>query len=118
LWTSTIIFCVHFPEEVETFTLEECENESKGHWYYRQMLGSANCQGGKLLHTLSGNLSWQVEHHLFPDLPAHRHAEMSPKVQKIAEELGIPNRTGSFFKQYSSVLKCILVHSLPAQKTA
>ncbi len=118
LWTSTIIFCGHFPEEVETFSIEECENETKGHWYYRQMLGSANFHGSTLLHTLSGNLSFQVEHHLFPDLPAHRYAEISPKVQAIAKELGIPYHTGSFFKQYSGVVKRILVHSLPEPKTA
>ena len=64
------------------------------------------------------NLSFQVEHHLFPDLPAHRYAEISPKVQAIAKELGIPYHTGSFFKQYSGVFKRILVHSLPEPKTA
>jgi fatty acid desaturase len=93
LWTSTIIFYGHFPEEVETFSIEECKNESKGHWYYRQMLGSANFQGSELLHTITSNLSFQVEHHLFPDLPALSYAEVSPKVQKIAKELGIPYHT-------------------------
>ena len=116
LWASTIIFCGHFPEEVQTFSMEECENESKGHWYYRQMLGSANFTGSRWLHILSGHLSFQVEHHLFPDIPAHRYVEISPQVQKIAKEFGIPYHTGSFFKQYGTVLKRILVHSLPEPK--
>ena len=42
---------------------------SRGRWYLRQMLGSANITGGKLFHIMSGNLSHQIEHHLFPDLP-------------------------------------------------
>ena len=116
LWSSSIIFCGHFPEEVKTFSIQECNEESKGHWYYRQMLGSANFNGGPLLHTLSGNLSFQIEHHLFPDIPAHRYAEISPRVQKVAKELGIPYHSGSFLRQYSTVIKRILVHSLPGPK--
>ena len=42
-------------------------------WYFRQILGSANLTGGKLFHLLSGNLSHQIEHHLFPDVPARRY---------------------------------------------
>ena len=49
VWAFNIIFCGHFPAGVATFTEEECENESRGHWYYRQLLGSANITGGKLL---------------------------------------------------------------------
>jgi hypothetical protein len=43
-----IIFCGHFPADVESFTEEETENESRGQWYLRQILGSANISGGKL----------------------------------------------------------------------
>ena len=73
IWAFNIIFCGHFPAGVATFTEEECEDESRGHWYYRQLLGSANITGGKLFHIMTGNLSHQIEHHLFPDLPARRY---------------------------------------------
>ena len=76
LWAFTIIFCGHFPEGTHEFTEEEAANETRGEWYYRQLLGSANLTGGKLFHILAGNLSHQIEHHLFPDLPAHRYAEI------------------------------------------
>ncbi len=79
LWAFTIIFCGHFPEGTHEFTEEETENETRGEWYYRQMLGSANLTGGKLFHILAGNLSYQIEHHLFPDLPAHRYGEISER---------------------------------------
>ena len=69
-----IIFCGHFPDGVEEFSEEEVENETRGGWYLRQMLGSANLTGSRLFHILSGNLSHQIEHHLFPDIPAHRYA--------------------------------------------
>ena len=79
LWAFTIIFCGHFPDGTQEFTEEETENETRGEWYYRQLLGSANLTGGELFHILAGNLSFQIEHHLFPDLPAHRYAEIAAR---------------------------------------
>lgn len=113
LWTSTVIFCGHFTEGVETFSQAECENESKGQWYYRQMLGSSNFTGPRWFHILTGHLSCQIEHHLFPAIPAHRYIDMAPKVQAIAEKYGITYNTGSFFKQYSTVLRRVFRYSLP-----
>ena len=72
VWSYMIIFCGHFPDGTQEFTVEETKGESRGMWYFRQVLGSANLTGGKLFHILSGNLSHQIEHHLFPDMPAHR----------------------------------------------
>ena len=44
LWSFTIIFCGHFPDGVATFTEEEAADESRGGWYLRQLLGSANIE--------------------------------------------------------------------------
>jgi fatty acid desaturase len=113
LWSFTIIFCGHFPEGTEQFTEEETENETRGEWYYRQLLGSANLTGGKLFHVLAGNLSFQIEHHLFPDLPAHRYAEISLEVREIRERYGIPDNTGSLSRQFGSVVRKIVKLALP-----
>ncbi len=113
LWAFTIIFCGHFPDGTEQFTEEETESETRGEWYYRQMLGSANLTGGKLFHILAGNLSFQIEHHLFPDLPAHRYAEISGEVQEIRERYGIPYNTGPLHKQFGSVVRKIVKLALP-----
>ncbi|KAA1175982.1 acyl-CoA desaturase [Marinobacter salinexigens] len=113
LWSSTVIFCGHFTQDAETFTEEECENESKGHWYLRQLTGSSNFTGGKWVHLLSGHLSYQIEHHVFPDLPAHRYPEISEKVQAVCRKHGIHYNTGSFARQYGTVLKRIMTYSLP-----
>ncbi|MDO3720730.1 acyl-CoA desaturase [Marinobacter sp. chi1] len=113
LWSSTVIFCGHFTQQAETFTEAECEGESRGHWYLRQLTGSSNFTGGKWLHLLSGHLSFQVEHHLFPDLPAHRYPEISEQVQAVCQKHGLPYNTGSFARQYGSVLKRIAAFSLP-----
>ncbi len=113
LWAFTIIFCGHFPDGTEQFTEEETENETRGEWYYRQMLGSANLTGGKLFHILAGNLSYQIEHHLFPDLPAHRYGEISEEVREIRERYGIPYNTGPLYKQFGSVVRKIVKLALP-----
>lgn len=111
LWTSTVIFCGHFTEDAQTFTVEECENESKGQWYYRQILGSSNLEGSRLFHILTGHLSHQIEHHLFPDIPAWRYPQMGQAVQKVCENHGIPYNTGGFWQQYRTVLERVWTHS-------
>ena len=113
--TFTIIFCGHFPAGVKVFSEAECENESQGHWYYRQLLGSANISGGKLFHIMSGNLSHQIEHHLFPDVPAHRYAELSIGVREACERQGLPYNSGSLWKQSATVWAKIFRLALPAR---
>ncbi|MFD4183088.1 fatty acid desaturase family protein [Rhodococcus sp. NPDC058514] len=113
LWTYSIIFCGHFPTGVQTFSEEETAEETQGQWYVRQMLGSANIEGSPLFHIMSGNLSHQIEHHLFPDVPAHRYPEMAPHVKALCEKHGLPYNTGGFFKQIGSVWGKIFKLALP-----
>jgi NADPH-dependent stearoyl-CoA 9-desaturase len=117
VWSFTIIFCGHFPEGTHEFTEEETENESRGEWYYRQLLGSANLSGSRPFHILSGNLSFQIEHHLFPDLPANRYAEISTEVREICERYGIPYNVGPLGRQFGSVVKKICRLALPDRKS-
>lgn len=114
LWSFTIIFCGHFPEGTQEFSEEETQDETRGQWYFRQLLGSANLEGGPLFHILSGNLSHQIEHHLFPDLPANRYAEISVEVREICERYGLPYNTGPLGKQFGSVVKKICRLALPS----
>ena len=100
VWAYAIIFCGHFPDQTYTFTEEEVEDESRGGWYVRQLLGAANIEGGPLFHVTSGNLGYQVEHHLFPDLPSTRYAEIAPQVKDICERYGLPYNSGPFGQQW------------------
>ena len=113
LWTFSIIFCGHFPDGVERFTEEDVVDESRGGWYARQVLGSANIEGSKVFHILSGNLSHQIEHHLFPDLPSNRYGELAPRVRAICEQYGIPYNSRSFSRQFGSVIRRIARRALP-----
>src|SRR6185503_10833073 len=80
-WSNAIIFCGHFPDQTYTFSQEETKDESRGAWYVRQLVGAANIEGSPLFHVASGNLGYQVEHHLFPDMPSSRYAEIAPRIK-------------------------------------
>ncbi len=117
LWSYMIIFCGHFPDGALHFTEEEIEDETRAEWYLRQILGSANFEGGEALHILSGNLGYQIEHHLFPDLPSNRYAEIAERVRPLCQHYGIPYTTGPLHRQYGQVLRTIMKLSLPNKFT-
>jgi NADPH-dependent stearoyl-CoA 9-desaturase len=112
-WAHAVIFCGHFPEGVETFPEEQLEGETRGQWYVRQMMGSANLSGGKVFHTMTGNLSHQIEHHIFPDIPSNRYVEIAPRVREICKRYGLNYTTGPLTKQYGTVLRKISRYALP-----
>jgi NADPH-dependent stearoyl-CoA 9-desaturase len=118
LWSHTIIFCGHFPEGVSTFTEDQIANETRHEWYLRQLQGSANIEGTPLFHILTGNLSHQIEHHLFPDLPSNRYGEIAPKVRALCEKYGVHYETGSLSRQYGSMWKRLFRLSLPSWSPA
>jgi linoleoyl-CoA desaturase len=113
LWSHSIIMCGHFPEGVETFEKTSIEGETRGEWYVRQMLGSANISGSKLLHIMSGNLSHQIEHHLFPDLPSNRYAEVAPKVRALFDKYDLRYVSRPLPQQVYSAWHRIVRLSLP-----
>ena len=113
VWANAIIFCGHFPDGAEKFTKTDMIGETKGQWYLRQMLGSANFEGGPALRFMSGNLCHQIEHHLYPDLPSSRLHEISVRVRQVCEKYDLPYTTGSFLVQYGKTWRTIAKLSLP-----
>ncbi|HEY5814842.1 MAG TPA: acyl-CoA desaturase [Solirubrobacterales bacterium] len=113
VWAYAIIFCGHFPDQTYTFNPEEVENETRGGWYVRQLVGAANIEGSPLFHVVSGNLGYQVEHHLFPDMPSTRYAEIAPQVKDICERYGLPYNSGPFGQQLGMVQRTILRLAFP-----
>ncbi len=113
LWAHTVIFCGHFPDGVEFFTEEMIEGETRGDWYIRQMIGSCNISGSKLMHLMTGNLSHQIEHHLFPDLPSNRYAEIAVRVREICDRYGLPYVTGPLHRQIGQTWRTVFRMALP-----
>ncbi|MFI4990247.1 MAG: fatty acid desaturase family protein [Solirubrobacterales bacterium] len=116
VWAYSIIFCGHFPDQTYTFSEDDVADESRGGWYVRQLLGAANIDGHAPFHFLSGNLSFQVEHHLFPDMPSSRYAEVAPRVRDVCARYGLPYNTGPLGKQLGTVHRTILRLAFPGGK--
>ena len=113
VWAHSIIFCGHFPDQTYTFSEEEVAQETRGGWYVRQLLGAANIDGGPLFHLMTGNLSFQVEHHLFPDMPSSRYSEIAPRVREVCARHGLPYNTGPLRRQLGTVHRTILRLAFP-----
>jgi linoleoyl-CoA desaturase len=113
VWSNSVILCGHFPEGVETFEKKSIDGETRGEWYLRQMLGSANISGSKAMHLMTGNLSHQIEHHLFPDLPSNRYAEIAPRIRDLFERYGLNYHAAPLPQQVGSAWHKIVRLSLP-----
>ena len=94
VWAYLVICCGHFTDGAEKFTHATLEDETKPEWYLRQMLGTANFRAGPVLAFLSGNLCYQIEHHLFPDLPSNRYAQIAARVQAVCTTYDLPYTAG------------------------
>lgn len=115
VWVFAIVMCGHFPHGVHHFTADTVESETRPSWYLRQLLGSCNVDGGRLFHVMCGNLSHQIEHHLFPDVCSSRYGDLAPKVRAIAGRYGIPYTSGPLNRQLASALGSMLLLSLPSR---
>ena len=115
VWTYVIIFCGHFTADAETFSKESAIGESRGHWYLRQLRGSSNLTGSRWMDLMSGNLSHQIEHHFYPDIPANRYAAIAVEVRAICARYGQHYDTGSLPKQFGQVVWRILRHAFPSR---
>ncbi len=113
LWAYAVICCGHFADGAEKFTPESLKDETKAQWYLRQMLGSANFRAGPVMAFMSGNLCYQIEHHLYPDLPSNRYARIAERVQALCAKYELPYTTGPLVRQYLLVLRTIIKLALP-----
>ncbi|HTX31885.1 MAG TPA: acyl-CoA desaturase [Solirubrobacteraceae bacterium] len=116
VWSNAIIFCGHFPDQTYVFTEDEVRDEQPGGRYVRQLIGAANINGSPMFHIMSGNLGYQVEHHLYPDMPSSRYGEIAPRVREICKKYGLPYNTGPFSKQWGTVQRTILRLAFPGGK--
>ncbi len=113
VWAYMVICCGHFADGAEKFNPAALEGETKPEWYLRQMLGTANFRAGPVMAFLSGNLCYQIEHHLYPDLPSNRYAQIATRVQALCEKYDLPYTTGPLARQYLLTLRTIFKLTLP-----
>lgn len=111
VWSYAVIHCGHLTQATATFTVDDLEGESRGGYYLRQILGSSNFEAGPLLGILTGHLSHQIEHHLFPDMPAPRYRQISGEVRRICKKHGVPYNTGKFSSQFKSMAQALVKYA-------
>jgi fatty acid desaturase len=108
VWACVVIVCGHFTDGAEKFNPSVLEGETKPEWYLRQMLGTANFRAGPVMAFMSGNLCYQIEHHLFPDLPSNRYPEIAERVRALCVTYDLPYTTGTLLRQYLQTTICKL----------
>ena len=113
VWAYVVIVCGHFADGAEKFSPSVLESETKPEWYLRQMLGTANFRAGPALAFMSGNLCYQIEHHLFPDLPSNRYPEIAERVRALCVAYDLPYTTGPLLRQYLMTVRTICKLALP-----
>jgi len=70
--------------------IHESRVGSKSEFYYRQVVGTVNYNGGnEVIDTLQGYMNYQIEHHLWPELPMNRYRELQPSVEALCNKYGV-----------------------------
>lgn len=89
--------------------------ENKPEFYATQVLGSANYNcGTEFVDYMSIWLNYQIEHHLFPDLPMTQYRKIQPQVKAICEKYGVRYRQESVWKRLSRMAQvCVGRRSMP-----
>jgi len=101
IFTNMHSFLVMMPNHAgdDVMMFEEKSN-SKGEFYLRQILGSVNYPTGSNLNDFFyGWLNYQIEHHLWPDLPLSQYQKLQPQVKALCEKHNIPYLQESVFKR-------------------
>ncbi|GFO72485.1 NADPH-dependent stearoyl-CoA 9-desaturase [Bathymodiolus japonicus methanotrophic gill symbiont] len=87
----------HAGDDVMMF---EDKGKGRGEFFLRQILGSVNYPTGSDFNDFFyGWLNYQIEHHLWPDIPLNQYQYVQPKVVEVCKKHGIPYRQDSVFKR-------------------
>ncbi len=97
LWSFLVIVPNHSAEDIYQFSTP---HKNQGEYYLRQIMGSVNYNTGTDLVDFSqGFLNYQIEHHLFPDMPHSFYQKMQPIVKDICKKHNLEYRQESVFKR-------------------
>ncbi|MET7392364.1 acyl-CoA desaturase [Dactylosporangium sp. NPDC005572] len=71
----------------------------------KQVLTSRNVRGGVWVDVLLGGLNYQIEHHLFPNMPTPNLRKAQPIVEAYCQEIDVRYESASFFDSYAQALR-------------
>jgi fatty acid desaturase len=70
----------------------------------RQVLTSRNVRGSRPVDLLLGGLNYQIEHHLFPNMPRPNLRRAQPLIRAFCHQHGLPYAEASLFGSYAQAL--------------
>jgi fatty acid desaturase len=87
----------HSAEDIYMFSEP---SKSQGEFYLRQIMGTVNYNtGSDRVDFMHGFLNYQIEHHLFPNMPLSYYQKMQPIVKDICKKHNLEYRQESVFKR-------------------
>lgn len=96
----------HSAEDIYMFSES---SKSTGEFYLRQIMGSVNYNtGSDFIDFLHGFLNYQIEHHLFPNMPLRYYQEMQPIVKEVCKKHNLEYRQESVFKRASMTIELMV----------
>jgi len=102
----TVIVPNHSAEDIYMFSEP---SKSTGEFYLRQIMGSVNYNtGSDLKDFLHGFLNYQIEHHLFPNMPLSYYQKMQPLVKEICKKHNLEYRQESVFKRAKMTIELMV----------
>lgn len=96
----------HSAEDIYQFSTP---HKTQGEYYLRQIMGSVNYNtGSDFIDFMHGFLNYQIEHHLFPNMPLSFYQEMQPLVKEVCKKHNIEYRQESVFKRMRMTLELMV----------
>lgn len=77
--------------------------EEKLDFFSRQVLTSRNVKGGRAASWLMGGLNYQIEHHLFPNMPGPNLRKVRPLVRAYCEKHSVAYNDVNIFRAWTLV---------------
>ncbi|WP_201293273.1 fatty acid desaturase family protein, partial [Arthrobacter zhaoguopingii] len=78
--------------------------DSKLDFFQKQVLTSRNIRGGSFINNAFGGLNFQIEHHLFPDMPRPHLRRAAEIVREHCERLKVPYTEVGVGASYAAVV--------------
>lgn len=107
--------CTFAPNHKGMPTLTEADQLD---YLRRQVLTSRNIRGGRLVDVALGGLNYQIEHHLFPNMPTPNLRRAQPVVRAYCAELGLAYHETGLVASYAQVLRYLHAVGAPLRQPA
>ena len=86
----------------------------KAEFYVQQIVGTVNYPGGRdWKDYLQGYLNYQIEHHVWPDLPMLKYRQAAPELKAICRRHGVPYVEESVFRRFAHTWAVMMGNAEP-----